>query len=106
MNTVQNPTDAMIASFSAPAFEVNDPWGTNTARGGLDPMDLSNILCKAIPLPSSSLSSLLYQEQQNSLPACFFLLKEAYDNTKGGSEKERKKEREKKRVGVFASNMV
>ncbi|KAF9927978.1 Sorting nexin mvp1 [Linnemannia zychae] len=50
MNTVQNPTDAMVASFSAPAFEVNDPWGTNTTRG-LDPMDLSSIL-SGMPLPT------------------------------------------------------
>ncbi|OAQ30072.1 hypothetical protein K457DRAFT_1831794 [Linnemannia elongata AG-77] len=51
MNTVQDPTDAMVASFSAPTFEVNDPWGTNTARGGLDPMDLSSIL-SGMPLPT------------------------------------------------------
>ncbi|KAG0376091.1 sorting nexin [Mortierella sp. AD032] len=51
MNTVQDPSDAMVASFSAPpAFEVNDPWGTNTARG-LDPMDLSSIL-SGMPLPT------------------------------------------------------
>ncbi|KAF9123132.1 Sorting nexin mvp1 [Mortierella sp. 14UC] len=51
MNTVQDPTDAMVASFSAPAFEVNDPWGTNNTARGLDPMDLSSIL-SGMPLPT------------------------------------------------------
>ncbi|KAF8925655.1 Sorting nexin mvp1, partial [Haplosporangium gracile] len=50
MNTVQDPTDAMVASFSAPTFEVNDPWGANAVRG-LDPMDLSSIL-SGMPLPT------------------------------------------------------
>ncbi|KAF9912184.1 Sorting nexin mvp1 [Linnemannia zychae] len=51
MNTVQDPTDAMVASFSAPAFEVNDPWGTNNTARGLDPMDISSIL-SGMPLPT------------------------------------------------------
>ncbi|KAG9327731.1 hypothetical protein KVV02_000177 [Mortierella alpina] len=50
MNTVEEPTDAMTASFSAAPYEVSDPWGATTARG-LNPMDLSNIL-SGMPLPA------------------------------------------------------
>ncbi|KAF9996555.1 Sorting nexin mvp1 [Entomortierella chlamydospora] len=41
-------SDVMTVSFTAPSFEVNDPWST-TPRG-LDPLDLSTIL-SGIPLP-------------------------------------------------------
>lgn len=46
MTAVEETTDAMTASFAASTFdaEVNDPWGTTTARG-LSPHDVSNILC-------------------------------------------------------------
>ncbi|KAG0199650.1 Sorting nexin mvp1 [Mortierella sp. GBA30] len=50
MNSVEEPTDAMTASFSAAPYEVNDPWGATTARG-LIPMDLSTIL-SGMPLPT------------------------------------------------------
>lgn len=46
MSTVDDNDDGMTASFSASTFEseVNDPWTANT-RGGLNPIDLSTILC-------------------------------------------------------------
>lgn len=46
MSTVDDNDDGMTASFSASTFEseVNDPW-TATTRGGLNPIDLSTILC-------------------------------------------------------------
>ncbi|KAG0357312.1 Sorting nexin mvp1 [Podila minutissima] len=52
MTAVEETTDAMTASFAASTFdaEVNDPWGTTTARG-LSPHDVSNIL-SGMPLPS------------------------------------------------------
>ncbi|KAF9189283.1 Sorting nexin mvp1 [Haplosporangium sp. Z 767] len=49
MNSVEEQTDAMAASFSATPYEVNDPWGQTTARG-LNSVDLSNLL-SGIPLP-------------------------------------------------------
>lgn len=79
MNTVQDPTDAMVASFSAPTFEVNDPWGTNTARGGLDPMDLSSILCTSFPpLPCHH-----HQNSMHFHTSCFS------DRNNGKTERER-----------------
>ncbi|KAI7832445.1 hypothetical protein BC939DRAFT_435520 [Gamsiella multidivaricata] len=49
MNGVQTASEAMTASFSAPPFEVSDPWGATTPRG-LNPLDLSTIL-SGLPLP-------------------------------------------------------
>ncbi|KAG0341498.1 Sorting nexin mvp1 [Podila horticola] len=45
MTAVEETTDAMTASFAASTFdaEVNDPWGTTTARG-LSPHDILNIV--------------------------------------------------------------
>lgn len=75
MSVIQDDTaGSMTASFSAtnavaPPFEVSDPWGATTARG-LNPLDLSNILCRcffrclSLTLPS------LDQEGEEGLFLC------------------------------------